>query len=39
MKKVVAVLLFAGILFTQVGASVPTVNVAASGDVTLPFEH
>ncbi len=38
MKKVVAVLLLAGILFAQVGVSVPTAN-AASGEVGLPFEH
>ncbi len=38
MKKVVAILLLAGILYSQVGVSVPTVS-AAGGDVTLPFEH
>ncbi len=38
MKKLVAVLLLAGILFAQVGGSAPAVS-AAGEDVTLPFEH
>ncbi len=38
MKKVVAILLLAGILFSQVGVSVPKVS-ASEKDVTLPFEH
>lgn len=38
MKKVVAVILLVGILFAQVGVSVPTVS-AGSGEAGLPFEH
>lgn len=38
MKKLIAVLLLAGIVFAQVGAS-QSINVAGDRTEGLPFEH
>lgn len=39
MKKILAVILLAGIVFAQVGVTAPTVSVNSGGTEGLPFEH